>query len=120
MIISYTGSGITVTSPPFSELLRVLLHALVFRKLHQLAGGAAHVDGGGPGRGQLTQRLPDEGHRVIAPCACPQLHGQAEAADDGDGGSSTHLERREKGEKSPLSSSSSSSQMLSTRLLGLR
>lgn len=40
----------------------------------------------------MTQRLPDEGYRVIAPSARSQLHGQAEAADDGDGRSSSNLE----------------------------
>lgn len=83
-------------SSPFSELLRVFLHALVLSKLHQLAGGTAHVDGSGPGWGQVAQRLPDEGHRVITPSARPQLHSQAEAADDGDGRGTTHLEEKEK------------------------
>lgn len=45
----------------------------------------------------MTQRLPDEGHGVIAPGACPQLHSQAEAADDGDGRGAPHLEEKEEG-----------------------
>lgn len=101
-----------LTSSPFSELLRVLLHALVLSKLHQLACGSAHVDGGGPGWGQVTQRLPDEGHRVITPGTCPQLHGQAEAADDGDGRGASHLE--EKGSASDQHHSTSWSSSLAS------
>lgn len=86
-----------LTPPPFSELLRVLLHALVLGELHQLSGGSAHVDGGGPGRGQVVQGLPDETHGVVAAGARPQLHGQAEAAHDGDGGGSPHLPGRARG-----------------------
>lgn len=79
---------------PLSELLRVLLHALVLGKLNQFPRCAAHVHGGGPGRGQVTQRLPDEGDGVISPGAGPQLHGQTEAANDGDSWSSTHLKKK--------------------------
>lgn len=84
--------------PPFSELLRVLLHALVLSKLHQFPGGSAHVDRSGSGRGQVIQGLPDETHGVVATGACSQLHGQAEAAHDGDGGGSPHLPGRARGE----------------------
>ncbi|TNN69426.1 hypothetical protein EYF80_020260 [Liparis tanakae] len=68
------------------------------RCVRQLAGGAAHVHGGGPGRSQVTQRLPDEGHGVIPAGACPQLHGQAETADDGDRRGAPHLEEEEEEE----------------------
>lgn len=84
--------------PPFSELLRVLLHALVLGKLHQLSGSPAHVDRGGSGRGQVTQGLPDESHGVVATGARSQLHGQAEAAHDGDGGGTPHLPGGARGE----------------------
>lgn len=77
---------------PVSERLGVLLHALVLGELHQLAGGAAHVDRRGSSGRQVAQRVPDEGHEVVAPRARPQLHRQAQAAHDGDGGSAAHLQ----------------------------
>lgn len=45
----------------------------------------------------MVQGLPDETHGVVAAGACPQLHGQAEAAHDGDGGGSPHLPGRARG-----------------------
>lgn len=77
---------------PVSERLCVLLHALVLGELHELAGGSAHVDRRGSSGRQVAQRVPDEGHEVVAPRARPQLHRQAQAAHDGDGGSAAHLQ----------------------------
>lgn len=77
---------------PVSELLCVFLHALVLCELHELAGSSAHVDGRGSRGRQVAQRVPDEGHEVIAPGARPQLHRQAQAPHDGDGGSAAHLQ----------------------------
>lgn len=76
---------------PVSQLLCVFLHALVLGELHELAGGSTHVDRRGSSGRQVAQRVPDEGHEVLAPRAPPQLHRQAQAAHDGDGGSAAHL-----------------------------
>lgn len=76
---------------PVSQLFCVLLHALVLRELHQLAGSSAHVDRRGPRGRQVAQRVPDKGNEVVTSGTRPQFHCQAQAPHDGDSGSTSHL-----------------------------
>ncbi|KAG9337404.1 hypothetical protein JZ751_028825 [Albula glossodonta] len=75
------------------KLVGCLVHALILRELHELPGGSAHVDGSRPCGGQVTERVPDEGDQVIAPSPSLQLHSQAQAPHNGDGGCAPHLWR---------------------------
>lgn len=90
-VSSVPGLGRTRARVPLPQLLWWLFHALVHGELHELAGRPAHVDGGGPCRRQVAERLPDEGNGVVPTRAGPELHRQAQTAHDGYRRSPPHL-----------------------------
>lgn len=82
--------------PLSDRLLRCALPPrLLGREVGQVPGGPGHVDGGGPGGDKEAQRVPDEGQecsKARSPGARLQLHGEAEAAHEGNGWGAAHLE----------------------------
>ena len=82
--------------PLSDRLLRCALPLrLLGSEVGQVPRGAGHVDGGGPGGDKEAQRVPDEGHecgKARSPGARLQLHGEAQAAHEGNGWGAAHLE----------------------------